>query len=368
MSAAGKSLVAGLVALAAATAVKGDAAVPSCAVRDEGYEDPAVPRVNGGIEVQDAQSCQNLCKGLIGCQVFTYYINSGGCWLQGLSGTLPSPKAIQGVWSGPAHCSSDAAAAAAAVPDLSSATVDPEPDAGSQLAAATATPAAEVITVPPTKEGNSTKDIFTALPDGPSMDPSNSAAAGATASSSERAIHDGKTSSNGDVPLPLKVFFTALLAIACLLAAYACCHKKKAEKNPYRRKRGVELDVEEGSPNSARSPGSPGSEASWVHSGSPTSPAGEIVDDVVEEPAHPGAAPLAPQGLLSGAPPMMPMMYHQQQHQQQPFMYPGLHQPQPASFVAPYSGMSMAPQQRHSVMEPTQVQRPVVQEPLQRGA
>jgi len=78
--------------------------VPSCAVQDKGYDDPAVTSVNGGIEIADAQACQDACSRLVTCRVFTYYVNSGGCWLQGISGTVPPLKDIKGALSGPSVC------------------------------------------------------------------------------------------------------------------------------------------------------------------------------------------------------------------------------------------------------------------------
>jgi len=80
-------------------------AAPPCAVQNKGFVDPNVTVVNGGLPVPDAETCQRTCAGLITCKVFTYYMNSGGCWLQGLSGTVPPLQDLPGVWSGPANCS-----------------------------------------------------------------------------------------------------------------------------------------------------------------------------------------------------------------------------------------------------------------------
>mmetsp|Transcript_4538 Transcript_4538/g.12849 ORF Transcript_4538/g.12849 Transcript_4538/m.12849 type:complete len:290 (-) Transcript_4538:169-1038(-) len=79
-------------------------AVPACAVQNKGYQDAAVPLVNGGIEIADPSTCQMSCANMVGCKVFTYYINSGGCWLQGMSGTTPNLTDINGTWSGPSVC------------------------------------------------------------------------------------------------------------------------------------------------------------------------------------------------------------------------------------------------------------------------
>mmetsp|Transcript_78119 Transcript_78119/g.197227 ORF Transcript_78119/g.197227 Transcript_78119/m.197227 type:complete len:438 (-) Transcript_78119:275-1588(-) len=78
--------------------------IPPCAVENFGYQDPEVTTVNGGLPIADAQACQISCKALVTCKVFTYYVNSGGCWLQGLSGNMPLLRNITGVWSGPREC------------------------------------------------------------------------------------------------------------------------------------------------------------------------------------------------------------------------------------------------------------------------
>lgn len=103
--------------LLAAVGAQGESAsgVPTCAVQDQGYKDPNVPLLNGGYGLQDALSCQRFCQLLVGCQAFTFYTNSGGCWLQGINGSLPAPEPIAGVWSGPPECVGQAVAADFAV-------------------------------------------------------------------------------------------------------------------------------------------------------------------------------------------------------------------------------------------------------------
>lgn len=75
-------------------------ASPGCAQEEFGYIDPNVPLLDGGLPL-DAQGCQDLCKANPMCQVFTYYTQSRGCWLQG--GDLTG-QAIPGTVSGPKYC------------------------------------------------------------------------------------------------------------------------------------------------------------------------------------------------------------------------------------------------------------------------
>jgi len=88
-----------------------EAAVPACAVSNKGYMDPDVSVVNGGIEINDALTCQQTCQSLPTCQVFTFYINSGGCWLQGIKGKALEVQDIPGTWSGPKDCGNSTAGA-----------------------------------------------------------------------------------------------------------------------------------------------------------------------------------------------------------------------------------------------------------------
>jgi len=85
--------------------------VPSCAVAGMGYDDPVVTSANGGTGLADSSRCQTLCASQLNCSVFTYFTNTGGCWLQGAGLTRkPMPGAI----AGPRSC--EAATVAAALP------------------------------------------------------------------------------------------------------------------------------------------------------------------------------------------------------------------------------------------------------------
>jgi len=79
-------------------------AAPPCAVKGKGYDDPDISVVNGGIEIADAVACQAMCAKSPTCKVFTFYITSGGCWLQGMNGMTPPLEPIAGVMSGPKVC------------------------------------------------------------------------------------------------------------------------------------------------------------------------------------------------------------------------------------------------------------------------
>jgi len=78
---------------------------PACAVKNKGYSDLHVPTLNGGLAF-DAVECQQKCADSKQCLGFTFYVISTGCWLQGISGTLPPLEDIQGTWSGPKACDS----------------------------------------------------------------------------------------------------------------------------------------------------------------------------------------------------------------------------------------------------------------------
>eukprot|EP00931_Biecheleriopsis_adriatica_P009202 TRINITY_DN110284_c0_g1_i1.p1 TRINITY_DN110284_c0_g1~~TRINITY_DN110284_c0_g1_i1.p1 ORF type:complete len:291 (-),score=51.08 TRINITY_DN110284_c0_g1_i1:50-922(-) len=85
--------------------------VPSCAVAGMGYDDPVVTSANGGTGLADSSRCQTLCASQLNCSVFTYFTNTGGCWLQGAGLTRkPMPGAI----AGPRSC--EAATVVAALP------------------------------------------------------------------------------------------------------------------------------------------------------------------------------------------------------------------------------------------------------------
>ncbi|CAE7438131.1 ppsC [Symbiodinium sp. KB8] len=88
-------------ALVASVAQQSQASVPSCAIVGQGYDDPVVTSVNGGTGVLDASVCQEKCAQHLNCSVFTFYLQGGGCWLQG-SGL--QPKAIPNAVAGPRSC------------------------------------------------------------------------------------------------------------------------------------------------------------------------------------------------------------------------------------------------------------------------
>lgn len=122
------------------------ALLPACAIQDTGYKDPFIPFANGGF-LADATACQGSCAALIGCQAFTYYAESKGCWLQGLSGTLPPTEAIPGAVSGPKICLQQAASGADEDPDVAG--------AATELASSTSSaPVAAVVPIEPTTAQN----------------------------------------------------------------------------------------------------------------------------------------------------------------------------------------------------------------------
>jgi len=75
---------------------------PSCFATGRGYNDPKrnTTPPNGAFQAT-ALICQELCSNTVYCDKFTWYNNSGGCWLQG-SHDLPieNPFAV----SGPVKC------------------------------------------------------------------------------------------------------------------------------------------------------------------------------------------------------------------------------------------------------------------------
>lgn len=84
-------------------------ATPSCAQQGIAYNDMyRNATVNGAYQV-NAETCQALCKATLFCAYFTYYRNTGGCWLQGNQiSSFPSPNAI----SGPVACDGEKSASA----------------------------------------------------------------------------------------------------------------------------------------------------------------------------------------------------------------------------------------------------------------
>mmetsp|Transcript_165161 Transcript_165161/g.530094 ORF Transcript_165161/g.530094 Transcript_165161/m.530094 type:complete len:405 (+) Transcript_165161:91-1305(+) len=225
---------ASLPVLASAAATPG---VPACAVKDQGYQDPDVTRVNGGFEVQDADTCQSYCKGLIGCQVFTFYVNSGGCWLQGLSGKALPLELMPGVWSGPASCpeaqASDGileALVAAASKSTSSASVEEQP--------------------------------VVMITDGTTLGSAPTAAAAPPPH--KTAAKDGGVDLGGVGVVTLVISAFAALVLLGLTVAMNSAAKGGSSK----KFRGADLEAP-GSPTSARELGSPCSQASWAQDGSP---------------------------------------------------------------------------------------------------
>ncbi|CAE7162967.1 gag [Symbiodinium pilosum] len=81
-----------------ALAQQGQASVPTCAIVGQGYDDPVVTSVNGGTDVADASVCQQKCAQHLNCSVFTYYLEGGGCWLQGsglVAKAIPNAVVLQ---------------------------------------------------------------------------------------------------------------------------------------------------------------------------------------------------------------------------------------------------------------------------------
>lgn len=177
-----------------------------------------MPKLNGGIDVKDAATCQILCKLLVSCKVWTYYVASGGCWLQGITGKMPPREAVPGVWSGPADCP-------VVVMDAASDSDEVAVPAIPAVAAAREVDPLAVVPMP-----------------------------GAEA-----------PRSSWQEGLPIAVILAGMAA-AALVAGVAV--------SPwfFRRRRisrGASLVDEDASPSSARSPGSPHSTVSWVQDGSP---------------------------------------------------------------------------------------------------
>lgn len=101
-----------LSALAAASAAELAASlgVESCMVMGKGFNDGqrnSTP--NGGIGIIDPGVCQSSCENMVYCEYWTWYNNTGGCWLQGVNSTGDVVGA--GVVSGSAACVKAARAA-----------------------------------------------------------------------------------------------------------------------------------------------------------------------------------------------------------------------------------------------------------------
>eukprot|EP00931_Biecheleriopsis_adriatica_P100919 TRINITY_DN76154_c0_g1_i1.p1 TRINITY_DN76154_c0_g1~~TRINITY_DN76154_c0_g1_i1.p1 ORF type:complete len:935 (+),score=206.57 TRINITY_DN76154_c0_g1_i1:62-2806(+) len=116
---------------------------PACASTGKAFHDPKVTTVNGGF-LPDATHCQKSCSHLVTCKVFTYYVDSKACWLQGAdSEVFDSPNAISG--------SKECAKPAAAVTDV---------PAGTKNAQITVAPAASVTVAPAASEARLAQDTM----------------------------------------------------------------------------------------------------------------------------------------------------------------------------------------------------------------
>eukprot|EP00931_Biecheleriopsis_adriatica_P070956 TRINITY_DN4478_c0_g4_i1.p1 TRINITY_DN4478_c0_g4~~TRINITY_DN4478_c0_g4_i1.p1 ORF type:complete len:538 (-),score=97.14 TRINITY_DN4478_c0_g4_i1:72-1685(-) len=69
---------------------------PDCSTVGAGYNDP-IRREKPSALTANANDCQLLCMRTVYCERFTFYNNSGGCWLQGNNWTeVESPYIISG--------------------------------------------------------------------------------------------------------------------------------------------------------------------------------------------------------------------------------------------------------------------------------
>jgi len=74
---------------------------PSCFVTGRGYNDPKRNATPNGLLQATALICQQLCNNTVYCDRFTWYNNTGGCWLQGIHDEeIESTFAV----SGPVQC------------------------------------------------------------------------------------------------------------------------------------------------------------------------------------------------------------------------------------------------------------------------
>eukprot|EP00931_Biecheleriopsis_adriatica_P066680 TRINITY_DN40979_c0_g1_i1.p1 TRINITY_DN40979_c0_g1~~TRINITY_DN40979_c0_g1_i1.p1 ORF type:complete len:303 (+),score=65.16 TRINITY_DN40979_c0_g1_i1:44-910(+) len=97
-----------LLALALASIADASVAVPDCATAGKGYNDPKLNKTVNGNFVANATACQDACKATVFCAFWTWYNNTGGCWLQGdasvQSITSADLEADVLVVSGPVRC------------------------------------------------------------------------------------------------------------------------------------------------------------------------------------------------------------------------------------------------------------------------
>jgi len=101
---------------------------PSCFVTGRGYNDPNRNATPNGAFQASALICQQLCNRTVYCDRFTWYNNTGGCWLQGVNDTdVESPFAV----SGPVQCpnKTETDNATSAVTDKEFTVEDKEPPA-----------------------------------------------------------------------------------------------------------------------------------------------------------------------------------------------------------------------------------------------
>eukprot|EP00933_Yihiella_yeosuensis_P043917 TRINITY_DN3895_c0_g1_i2.p1 TRINITY_DN3895_c0_g1~~TRINITY_DN3895_c0_g1_i2.p1 ORF type:complete len:614 (+),score=204.52 TRINITY_DN3895_c0_g1_i2:88-1929(+) len=125
----------------AAAASPALAAVPWCSTHGQAYNDPVRHTAANGKKQTDAEGCQKACQAETFCEFFTFYQNSGGCWLQG-AGVAPFTSV--NATSGPVRCPGEAKAstsALSAVPAVPAVAAPPVP--------AVKVPAAPAVTVPP---------------------------------------------------------------------------------------------------------------------------------------------------------------------------------------------------------------------------
>eukprot|EP00931_Biecheleriopsis_adriatica_P075726 TRINITY_DN49522_c0_g1_i1.p1 TRINITY_DN49522_c0_g1~~TRINITY_DN49522_c0_g1_i1.p1 ORF type:complete len:294 (-),score=68.67 TRINITY_DN49522_c0_g1_i1:36-833(-) len=75
---------------------------PACATVGKGFNDPKINKTVNGNYVSSAQACQDACQATVFCAHWTWYNNTGGCWLQGddVQQTIESPDVV----SGPVRC------------------------------------------------------------------------------------------------------------------------------------------------------------------------------------------------------------------------------------------------------------------------
>jgi len=187
-------------------------------VKDKGYNDPAVTVVNGNIEIADAFQCQTMCANSPDCKVFTYYITSGGCWLQGIYGDVPPLESIPGVLSGPKVC-----------PPVHSAEEGADGDSGADLGASPEDASAEKASV------------VTDAGDGSGAGQSNAGKADVGA------IEPRKDASGGGFPVWAGVMIAFLAIIGAVVGFYVFRgddNKKGVTKGKKRTRGGTDLSMD----------------------------------------------------------------------------------------------------------------------------